>query len=112
MSYRPEVVADDSGKWAGNQLRFRTREEAELYAVDLSMRWILVREWRVVESEDPATYEIIKDEGNTVIRPIEPDDRKLRAELREIKAKLRTVRDPWIRQRLARRRREIEESLR
>ncbi len=40
---------DDSGKWAGNAMRYDTREEAEAAARDLFSRWMLVREWRVVE---------------------------------------------------------------
>lgn len=51
-SYKAEVIADSSGQWCGNALRFATREEAEVYARDLFSRWTLVREWRVVESEE------------------------------------------------------------
>ena len=29
MSFKPEVIADTSGKWCGNALRFATREEAK-----------------------------------------------------------------------------------
>lgn len=56
MSYAPEVIADSSGKWAGNALRFATREEAEANVRDLARRWMLVRETRVVESDDPPNY--------------------------------------------------------
>lgn len=56
MSYAPEVIADSSGKWAGNGLRFATRAEAEDNVRDLARRWILVRETRVVESDDPVNY--------------------------------------------------------
>jgi len=49
MKYKVEVIADSSGKWAGNGLTFDTKAEAEEYAKDLMFRWILVREWRVVE---------------------------------------------------------------
>jgi hypothetical protein len=59
MSFAAEVIADSSGKWAGNALRFQTREEAEIYVADLARRWTLVRETRVVESDDAATYSII-----------------------------------------------------
>jgi len=52
-SWAPEVIADDSGKWAGNGLRFATREAAEAWAKDLSYRWFLVRETRAVPSNDP-----------------------------------------------------------
>jgi hypothetical protein len=53
MSWKPEFIADDSGKWASNMLRFATRDEAEAYAKDLAGRWVLVRETRVVLSDDP-----------------------------------------------------------
>lgn len=55
-SYAPEVIADSSGKWCGNQLRFATREEAEQNVYDLAMRWFMVRETRVVESDEPVNY--------------------------------------------------------
>lgn len=57
MSYAAEVIADDSGTWAGNALRFATEAEAERYASDLYGRWMLVREKRVVTSEDPVNYQ-------------------------------------------------------
>jgi hypothetical protein len=59
MSFKPEVIADSTGKWAGNALRFATREEAEANVFDLSMRWFAVRETRVVESADPVNYRYV-----------------------------------------------------
>ena len=56
MSYKPELIADSSGKWGSNALRFATREEAVAYVHDLGLRWTSVREERVVESEDPVTH--------------------------------------------------------
>ncbi len=56
MSFKPEVIADSSGKWCGNALRFATYEEAEANAKDLMARWTLVTEFRAVESPDPVTY--------------------------------------------------------
>lgn len=53
MSFAPEVIADSSGKWCGNALRFATREEAEANARNLASRWLLVRDTRAVESADP-----------------------------------------------------------
>ena len=53
MSFKPEVLADSSGVWAGNVLRFATRPEAEAYVKDLAWRWTAVRETRVIESADP-----------------------------------------------------------
>lgn len=56
MSFKPEVIADGSGKFCGNALRFATREEAEAYAADLMWRWTAVRETRVIKSDDPVTH--------------------------------------------------------
>ena len=39
----------------GNALRFGTEEQAETYAKDLASRWTLVRDTRVVPSDDPVT---------------------------------------------------------
>lgn len=52
-SFAGEVVADSSGQFCGNGLRFATRKEAEFYVADLEWRWIAVRQTRVVESTDP-----------------------------------------------------------
>lgn len=70
MSWKPEVIADNSGKWTGNSLRFATKEEAEGNVRDLQMRWFAVRETRVVESNDPVNYEW----KNDTLRPthVEP----------------------------------------
>jgi hypothetical protein len=70
MSWKPEVIADSSGKWAGNALRFATREEAEANVRALAGRWILVRDTRVVESEDPVNYRWV--DGALVAVPQEP----------------------------------------
>jgi hypothetical protein len=56
MSFKPEVIADASGKWCGNALRFATRDEAEAYALSLMMQWLAVRDTRIVESDDPVNY--------------------------------------------------------
>lgn len=53
-SYRPMVLVD--ADFAGNALRFATREEAEANARDLMSRWMAVREIRVDESDDPVNY--------------------------------------------------------
>lgn len=61
MSYKPEVVTDDSGKWYGNALRFATEEEAQAYVGDLSMRWTLVRDVRVTTSEEDVNARIVSN---------------------------------------------------
>lgn len=53
MSFKPEVIADSSGKWTPNGLAFATQAEAEGYAADLAMRWTSVRDTRAVASTDP-----------------------------------------------------------
>lgn len=52
QSYKVEVIADSSGEWCSNLLRFETREQAEAYGQDLSWRWTAVRDWRVSESDE------------------------------------------------------------
>ena len=56
MSWAPEVIADSSGKFVGNALRFATEAEALASAKDLSERWTAVREFRAAESDDPVTH--------------------------------------------------------
>lgn len=63
MSFKPEVIADSSGTWCGNALRFATKPEAEAYALDLAMRWTLVRDTRVVESTDVVNYRWDAEKG-------------------------------------------------
>jgi hypothetical protein len=52
VSYAVEVIADRSGKWVGNGLRFATRKEAKVYGADLASRWTLVEKWRVIGTQD------------------------------------------------------------
>jgi hypothetical protein len=54
-SFKAEVIADNSGEWCSNALRFATETEAKSYGKDLSGRWMAVRQWRVAESDEPVT---------------------------------------------------------
>ena len=56
MSWKPEVIADNSGKWVGNALRFATEAEAKGNVAALQWNWTSVRETRVVESDEPVNY--------------------------------------------------------
>ena len=56
MSWKHEVIAESSGEWCGNGLRFATKQEAEDNVYDLAMRWYAVRMTRVVESDEPVNY--------------------------------------------------------
>ena len=40
--------------------RFETREQADAYVRDLAFRWTLVRQTRVVESEEPVNYRFVE----------------------------------------------------
>lgn len=53
MKWRVEVIADNSGRWCCNALRYETQAEAEAEARDLAGRWTLVRAWRVVDDNVP-----------------------------------------------------------
>lgn len=53
LSWKIEVVVDDSGEWESDPFRFETVDEALAYARDLEFRWAAVRDWRVVKSGDP-----------------------------------------------------------
>ncbi len=63
-SWKPQVIADETGKWLDNALRFATYEEAFANAEDLMMRWFAVRDHRAVPSDDPVNYRL--DNGKLV----------------------------------------------
>jgi hypothetical protein len=52
-TWAAEVIADSSGRWSGNGLRFGTQLQAEAYARDLYSRWTLVTEFRATPTYDP-----------------------------------------------------------
>ena len=57
QSWKAEVSTVTSlDEWVSNRTRFPTREQAELYAIDLSLRWPAVRHWRVAPSDDEPNY--------------------------------------------------------
>jgi hypothetical protein len=62
-SWAPEVIADDTGKWSRNGLRFATKEEADANVRDLYSRWTAVREYRSVETDDPVNSKWIRTES-------------------------------------------------
>lgn len=71
MSFRPEVIADSSGKWVPNGLRFTTREEAQACVEEQAARWWLVTDYRVVEVDDPVNYRW-GEHGLVPIETLEP----------------------------------------
>lgn len=56
MSFKPEVSTDGGRIFHQNALAFVTREGAETSARDLMSRWMLVTDWRAVESDQPVNY--------------------------------------------------------
>lgn len=56
MAWKPEVIADASGKWCDNALRFATEDEAFRNAKDLSRRWMSVTAYRATECNDTVNY--------------------------------------------------------
>jgi len=56
MNYKVEVLVAGETTWASNALRFATTEEAETYGKDLFRRWLLVKEWRIAESDEAVNY--------------------------------------------------------
>ena len=56
MSFKPEVSTDGGRTFHQNALALATREEAETSARDLMSRWMLVTDWRVVESDQSVNY--------------------------------------------------------
>jgi hypothetical protein len=74
MSYKPEVIADSTGTWAGNALRFATEEEALANAKDLMARWTSVREIRATESDDPVTHQWDDANCKLIVIDYEPRD--------------------------------------
>jgi hypothetical protein len=68
MSFKPEVRTGSDPQFYGNNLAFATKEEAEKSASDLMSRWMLVNEWRVVESDQPVNW-YYKDGS---IEPVQP----------------------------------------
>ena len=69
MAYKAEVIADSSGKWVGNALVFATEEEATIYVADLYSRWTLVRETRVVETDEAPNYRVVNGAISRIEEP-------------------------------------------
>ena len=59
MSFKPSVSTDGGATFNENNLAFATREEAEISAKDLMSRWMLVTDWRVIESDQPVNYALV-----------------------------------------------------
>jgi hypothetical protein len=70
MSYRVEVHTPNDNAWAGNGLRFETREEADSYGFDLLSRWFVPDDYRIVEIDEPANYILIRGNLGNTLKPL------------------------------------------
>jgi hypothetical protein len=59
MSFAPQVIADSTGTFVGNALRFATHAEAQANVKALEQRWMMVTATRVIESTDPVNWSFI-----------------------------------------------------
>lgn len=55
-SWKAEVLVAGEKDFVSSAVRLATKEEAESYAFDLAMRWLAVKDWRVVESDEEVNY--------------------------------------------------------
>ena len=55
MSWKVEVITEDSGEWESDPARFDTELEALAYARDLELRCATIRDKRVTKSDDPVS---------------------------------------------------------
>jgi len=63
MSFKVEVLVAGEKEWATNALRFATEDEAKGYGADLWRRWLAVKEWRVVASDEPVNCMFSSERG-------------------------------------------------
>jgi len=68
MSFKVEVKVIGETKYATNGIVLATEEEARAYARDLTGRWMMVEDWRVITSEDVPNYTIDANGKATAIR--------------------------------------------
>ena len=61
MSYKSEVQTGSDPKYYGNACAFATEDEALRAGAELMSRWMLVRNYRAVESTEPVNYEFPED---------------------------------------------------
>lgn len=54
-SYKAQMIADETGKWLDNGLRFASYHQADHWARRLASKWSAVTAYRVIESDDPVT---------------------------------------------------------
>jgi len=66
MPYKVEVYVED--EWCGNALVFPTKNEAEDYAKALWRAWLLVKDTRVMETNEKANYHFVGPANHDIIK--------------------------------------------
>ena len=67
MNWKPEVEVN--GTWSGNNQVFATGEEALAMAKDIMRRWLLVTDFRAVETDAPVTWTLDLATGELLPEP-------------------------------------------
>lgn len=67
MNWKPEVEVN--GTWSENNQVFATGEEALAMAKDIMRRWLLVTDYRAVQTEDPVTWTLDLATGELLPAP-------------------------------------------
>ena len=67
MNWKPEVEVN--GTWSENNQVFATEGEALAMAKDIMSRWLLVTDYRAVQTEDPVTWTLDLATGELLPAP-------------------------------------------
>lgn len=67
--YRVEVIVlgEESDGWVGNGLVFPTAEQADGWGKALDHAWILVKEYRVVETQEKPNYRFVGPTNHDIV---------------------------------------------
>ncbi len=56
LSFKVEVLAEESSEWTADRVRLASHSEARGYAKSLAAHWPILRRWRVSPSADPVSH--------------------------------------------------------
>ncbi len=62
-SYKVGVKTSGDRDWASNAQRFPSEADAKAAGSDLFSRWMAVREWKVLPSDEPPNYRWVEGKG-------------------------------------------------
>jgi len=75
VSWASEVIADSTGKWYRNALRFATEAEALASANELASRWYMVRATRAAPAIERPNYRFIDGRNVRLENDASPEQR-------------------------------------